>query len=146
MSRKWVFIILVSLAITLFVLFVVPKDNNQLSDLPAVEPVNQDSAEEPVVASEGEVVEVTVWASTVGFSPDRIEVPVGGTLLMNVFSSDVEHGVYFPEPKEVLLVVRPDNPGGIELTFDKPGEYKFIDDRVQHEITNERLEGVVVVS
>ncbi|MDG5787951.1 cytochrome c oxidase subunit II [Evansella sp. AB-P1] len=64
----------------------------------------------------------TIIAQAFGYSPSRIEVPEGSTVLFQVTSSDVVHSFTIPETN-VNFMVTPGHINMAEHTFDEAGEY-----------------------
>ena len=60
-----------------------------------------------------------------GFSPDKMEIPVGSTVHFQITSSDVVHGFQIPGTNVNMMVV-PGEVNYLSHTFTKPGEYLIL--------------------
>ncbi len=66
--------------------------------------------------------QATIIAMAFGYSPNRIEVPVGSTVRFQVTSSDVVHSFTIPMTN-VNFMVTPGHVNMAEHTFTEPGTY-----------------------
>lgn len=60
-----------------------------------------------------------------GFTPAKMEVPVGSKVNFHVTSTDVVHGFQIPETNVNIMLV-PGHVNSVSYTFDKPGEYLIL--------------------
>lgn len=60
-----------------------------------------------------------------GFTPAKMELPVGSTVHFYVTSTDVVHGFEIPATNINLMIV-PGHVNSATYTFDKPGEYLIL--------------------
>jgi cytochrome c oxidase subunit 2 len=60
-----------------------------------------------------------------GYSPAKMEIPVGSTVHFHVTSPDVVHGFEIPGTNVNFMVV-PGHINSVTHTFDKPGEYLIL--------------------
>lgn len=60
-----------------------------------------------------------------GYSPEKMEVPVGATIHFKITSSDVVHGFQIPGTNVNMMVV-PGEVNQLSYTFSKPKEYLLL--------------------
>ncbi|MFS0726060.1 cytochrome c oxidase subunit II [Paenibacillus sp. 1P07SE] len=60
-----------------------------------------------------------------GYSPDKMEIPVGATVHFQITSSDVVHGFQIPGTNVNMMVV-PGEVNYLSHTFTEPGEYLIL--------------------
>lgn len=69
--------------------------------------------------------EAVMIAYAFGFTPEKMEIPVGATVDFMVTTTDVVHGFYVVGTNINLMVV-PGEVSHLSHTFDKPGEYLIL--------------------
>jgi cytochrome c oxidase subunit 2 len=69
-----------------------------------------------------ETYEATIIAMTFGYSPNKIEVPVGKKIIFQVTSKDVVHSFTVPKTN-VNMMITPGHINTAEHTFKDPGKY-----------------------
>ncbi|WP_284644802.1 cytochrome c oxidase subunit II [Paenibacillus silviterrae] len=66
--------------------------------------------------------EAYMLAFAFGYSPDKMEIPVGATVTFHITSKDVVHGFQIPGTN-VNMMVMPGEVNQLTYKFTKPGEY-----------------------
>ncbi|MBU9710424.1 cytochrome c oxidase subunit II [Evansella tamaricis] len=92
---------------------------------------SQNLSEDPLFSEPGltqineSTYRATLIAQAFGYNPNKIEVPVGSTVIFEVTSADVVHSFTIPGTN-VNFMVTPGHVNMAEHTFNEPGEYLVI--------------------
>ncbi|MBU8908785.1 cytochrome c oxidase subunit II [Desertibacillus haloalkaliphilus] len=82
--------------------------------------------DEPGISQiDDQTYEANIIAMAFGYSPNKIEVPVGSKVLFRLTSSDVIHSFTIPKTNVNAMIV-PGHITEMEHTFTEPGEYLVV--------------------
>lgn len=134
-QTKWVAVIVVAVVAVAFVLFIATQQ--PAPDATDSQEVVQELPPEPVT------VELRVHRG--GYSPDRIEVPRGTPLTINIRTTDgLEHGFSLPV-YDVSRFVTPGEVTTVEFTANAVGEWEFYSN-IASNANAGNIRGVLVIT